>query len=139
MSFCMSRAAWEERTYIKTIGNCTLTCDRIIHMDGAEMLSPEEEAEAWDLFEEALSQLKTVLYLHALRNIHHIHVNTKTGKLVMFSFEDSYCDGYTAAHGGDIEQIENVEVLKEAAATAFAAAYLNKKKAAESDYVTKEE
>ncbi|KAF9301625.1 hypothetical protein BGZ74_006490 [Mortierella antarctica] len=138
MAMCMSRAAWEERTYIKTIGNCTLMCDRIIHMDGAETLSPEEEVEAWGLFEEALSQLKTVLYLHALRNIHPIHVDTKAGKLVMFSFEDAYWDEYAAAHGSDVEQTENVEVIKEAAATAFAAAYPDKK-ATESDDVTKEE
>ncbi|KAF9308913.1 hypothetical protein BG003_010427 [Podila horticola] len=124
---CMTRAAWKERTYIKTFGNCTLTCDRIVYMDGAETLSVEEEAEAWGLFEEVLAQLKTVLYLHALRNIHPIHVNTKAGKLVLFSFEDAYWDEYAAAHGIDVEQIENVEVIKEAAAAAFAAAYPDKK------------
>ncbi|KAG0027713.1 hypothetical protein BGZ82_008797 [Podila clonocystis] len=136
---CMTRAAWEERTYIKTIGNCTLMCDRIIHMDGAETLSAEEEAEAWGLFREALDQLKKVLYIHALRNIHPIHVDTEAGKLVLFSFEDAYWDEYAAAHEGELEQIENLEVIKEAAAAAFAAAYPDKKKATESDDATEEE
>ncbi|KAF9316082.1 hypothetical protein BG006_003651 [Podila minutissima] len=119
MAMCMSRAAWKERTYIKTIGNCTLMCDRIIHMDGAETLSPEEESEAWG-------------------NIRPIHVDIKASKLVMFSFEDAYWNEFAAAHGSNVEQTENVKVIKEAAAAAFAGACPNKK-AAESDDVTKEE
>lgn len=63
----MSAAAWKERTYINTVGHITLTCDRIIFMDGAEKLSDEEEAEAWGQFDEALVGLKEVLYMHALR------------------------------------------------------------------------
>lgn len=139
MSMCMIPAAWKERTYINTIGHITLTCDRIIFMDGAEKLSAEEEAEAWGLFEEALVELKKVLYIHALRRVHPIRVNTKADKDVTFAFEDAYWDEYAVAQGDALEHIENVEVIKEAAAAAFATAYPDKMKVTEEDDATKED
>ncbi|KAF9391729.1 hypothetical protein CPC16_003982 [Podila verticillata] len=106
----MSPAAWKERTYINTTGHITLTCDRIIFMDGAEKL-----------------------------RVHLIRVTTKTDKDVTLAFEDANSDEYAVAQGEALEPIENVEVIKEAVAAAFSAAYRDKKKATEKDDATKED
>ncbi|KAF8933612.1 hypothetical protein BGZ52_007209, partial [Haplosporangium bisporale] len=86
-----------------------------------------------------LVELKKVLYIHALRRVHLIRVTTKTDKDVTLAFEDANSDEYAVAQGEALEPIENVEVIKEAVAAAFSAAYRDKKKATEKDDATKED
>ncbi|KAF9386092.1 hypothetical protein CPB97_004137 [Podila verticillata] len=100
---------------------------------------PRKKPKHGGLFEKVLVDLKKVIYIHALRRVHPIRVTTKTNKDVTFAFEDAYWDEYAAAQENAVEHIENVEVIKEAAAVAFAAAYPNKKKVTEEDDATKED
>ncbi|KAF9386093.1 hypothetical protein CPB97_004138 [Podila verticillata] len=97
---------------------------------------PRKKPKPGGLFEKVLVDLKKVIYIH-LRRVHPIRVTTKTNKDVTFAFEDAYWDEYAAAQEDAVEHIENVEVIKEAAALAFAAAYPNKKKVTEEDDATK--
>ena len=90
MACCLRPEEYEKRTYTKKIGEYTLTCDRILEMEDETEISPEEEAEALTLLEEAIGHLKKYLFLHSLLKSSPIQIKVKSGKKILFGVSDDY-------------------------------------------------
>ncbi|KAI1291513.1 hypothetical protein EDD11_008905 [Mortierella claussenii] len=94
MAACLPRSEYERRTYIKQIGEFTLSCDRIWYMGDESEICPEEETEALTILNEALTFFKKHMYMHSLRKTSPVRVETKGGKVILFTVSDAYWDAW---------------------------------------------
>ncbi|KAF9546721.1 hypothetical protein EC957_009481 [Mortierella hygrophila] len=94
MAACLMRSEYERRTYIKQIGEFTLTCDRIFQMGDQSEIDPVEEAEAMKMLNETLAFFKEHLFIFSLRKTTPVRVRTTRGKEILFTVPDTYWDAW---------------------------------------------
>ncbi|KAF9909069.1 hypothetical protein EC991_009130 [Linnemannia zychae] len=127
MAACIMQSEYERRTYIKQIGEFQLCCDRIWYMGDETEINPEEEAEALGILHEVLEFFKKHLYLHALRRVAPIRVETKSKKLILFVPSEAYWDAWGAELKRKEEEEDEREAAEEAAKEASKLAQLEQK------------
>ncbi|KAF9988873.1 hypothetical protein BGZ80_001107 [Entomortierella chlamydospora] len=96
MASCLTRAEYERRTYIKQIGEFTLSCDRIWYMGDESEICPEEETEGLTLLNETLTFFKKHMFMHSLRKTSPVRIQTKSGKVILFTVSNTYWDSWQA-------------------------------------------
>ncbi|KAG0027715.1 hypothetical protein BGZ82_008799 [Podila clonocystis] len=109
MTATLSLSEYQERTYIKQIGDFTLSCDRSQLSDHESSLSAEEEAEALQLLEQAMALLKNYLYVFGMRRSNPLFVDTKSGKRVNFVVTDEYWEQWCIAEGARLDEKDQIK------------------------------
>ncbi|KAG0013479.1 hypothetical protein BGZ81_001001 [Podila clonocystis] len=109
MTATLSLSDYQERTYIKQIGDFTLSCDCSQLSEHESSLSVEEETEALQLLDQAMALLKNYLYVFGIRRSNPLFVDTKSGKQVNFVVTDEYWEQWCIAESAHLDEKDRIK------------------------------
>ncbi|KAF9301623.1 hypothetical protein BGZ74_006488 [Mortierella antarctica] len=109
MTAALSLSEYQECTYIKQIGDFTLSCDRSQLSAGESALSAAEEAEALQLLDQAMTLLKKYLFFFGMRRSNPLLVDTKSGKRVHFVVTDEYWEQWCIAEDARLDGEDRIK------------------------------